>query len=459
MSIRFKLGLLLSLLFFAAIGNTVFTFILEEYGEEKLEWVIHTHEVLIESERLIGAVIDAETGQRGYLLTQDSAYLEPYHIGVSSVDRHLQELFRLTSDNLSQQKRLENISGLLTKKLAELDLTINLTQENTPSSISEASSIVKNNSGKNYMDAIRDELTSFNNEELVLLEQRKGAFNESRAYITTLIGAEILFFVFLSIITAMFVKNKFYQPLGMMIEATAKMERGERQEVSDILPKDEMGYLLSRFYQMSETVYAKAKLLDYEANHDYLTGLKNRTGLDTGVDYSIKALSYGQKLAIFFIDLNKFKVLNDSLGHDVGDEILKESALRIKESVRSNDAVYRFGGDEFVVIVNDIKEADHAKIVAEKMLAKFSSPFLCRGHVIDISLSIGISISPEDSLQSCELINRADIAMYAAKRDESVNYKFFDNSMLCRVNDKGDTCSLSTDVIETSHSDNSSQVT
>lgn len=131
MSIRFKLGLLLSLLFFAAIGNTVFTFILEKYGEEKLEWVIHTHEVLIESERLIGAVIDAETGQRGYLLTQDSAYLEPYHIGVSSVDSHLQELFRLTSDNLAQQ-RLENISALLSKKLAELDLTINLTQENTP---------------------------------------------------------------------------------------------------------------------------------------------------------------------------------------------------------------------------------------------------------------------------------------------------------------------------------------
>ncbi|ABZ75621.1 diguanylate cyclase [Shewanella halifaxensis HAW-EB4] len=430
MSIRFKLGLLLSLLFFAAIGNTVFTFILEEYGEEKLEWVIHTHEVLTESERLIGAVIDAETGQRGYLLTQDSAYLEPYHIGVSSVDSHLQELFRLTIDNLSQQKRLENISGLLTKKLAELNLTINLTQENTPSSISEASNIVKNNSGKDYMDAIRDELTSFNNEELVLLEQRKGAFNESRAYITTLIGAEILFFIFLSIITAMFVKNKFYQPLGMMIEATAKMERGERQEVSDILPKDEMGYLLSRFYQMSETVYAKAQVLDHEANHDYLTGLKNRTGLDTGVDYSIKALSYGRKLAIFFIDLNKFKVLNDTLGHDVGDEILKEAALRIKESVRVNDAVYRFGGDEFVVIVNDIKEADHARVIAEKMLAKFDSPFICRGNVIDISLSIGISISPEDSSQSSELINRADIAMYAVKRDESINYKFFDTSML-----------------------------
>lgn len=432
MSIRFKLGLLLSLLFFAAIGNTVFTFILEKYGEEKLEWVIHTHEVLIESERLIGAVIDAETGQRGYLLTQDSAYLEPYHIGVSSVDSHLQELFRLTSDNLAQQQRLENISALLSKKLAELDLTINLTQENTPSSRSEASNIVKNNSGKKYMDAIRGELGAFNHEELVLLEQRKGEFKESRAYITTLVGVELLFFVFLSIITAMFVKNKFYQPLGMMIEGTAKMERGERQEISDILPKDEMGYLLSRFYQMSETVYIKAMVLDHEANHDYLTGLKNRSGLEAGVDYSIQTLNHGQKLAIFFIDLNKFKALNDTLGHDIGDEILKECAVRIKDSVRSNDAVYRFGGDEFVVILNDIKEVKHAQVIAEKMLTKFSSPFICKGNLIDISLSIGISISPEDSSESRELLKQADIAMYAAKSDMSVNYKFYDSSMLNR---------------------------
>ncbi|MDM8564737.1 diguanylate cyclase [Candidatus Halobeggiatoa sp. HSG11] len=426
MSIRFKLGFLLTVLFLAAIGNTIFTFILDSYGEEKLTWVLHTHEVLTESERLLGAMTDAETGQRGYLLTQDSEYLEPYHIGVSKSKNHLNTLLRLTLDNKNQQKRLKNINALIKKKFDELAHTIDLTQQNTEDSLLKAAAIVKNNTGKKYMDTIRLEIFSFKNEELLLLEQRKGEFKESRAYIAAMVGFELLFFIFMSIFTGVFIKNKLYQPLEMLINGTDKMEKGEKQDISDILPNDEMGYLLSRFYRMSETVRAKTKALSYEASHDALTGLKNRAGLEAEIDESIRALNENQKLAVLFIDLNKFKKLNDSLGHDVGDAVLEETSKRLKNSIRNDDAVYRLGGDEFVVIIKNLTQVTHANLVVENILKTFSKPFVFQDHTITISLSIGISISPDNSSDSNKILKLSDMAMYAAKRDDSVNYKFFD---------------------------------
>ncbi|MEH6347288.1 MAG: CHASE3 domain-containing protein [Bermanella sp.] len=120
MSIRSKLMLLLMVLFFAVIANAIFTFVLDGYGEKKLNLVIHTHEVLTESERLLGAMTNAETGQRGYILTKSSDYLEPYHIGISDSKKHLSHLFNLTSDNQNQQNRLEKINVLMTKKFSEL---------------------------------------------------------------------------------------------------------------------------------------------------------------------------------------------------------------------------------------------------------------------------------------------------------------------------------------------------
>lgn len=436
MSIRIKLALLLSLLFFAAIGNAVLTFVLDGYGEERLNWVVHTHEVLTESGQFLSAMTDAETGQRGYLLTRDSEYLEPYHIGTSESKQHLETLLRLTSDNSKQQQRLKTIELLMAKKFEELYLTINLTQKNTVDSLSEATSIIKKASGKTFMDSIRLELIAFNNHERLLLEQRKGEFKEYRAYITAVVGFEVIFFIFMSIITGLFIRNKLYQPLGMLMAGTAKMEKGEKQNIADMLPNDEMGYLLSRFFRMSEVVHTKTEALNYEASHDALTGLKNRAKLESELPESILELDDEQKLAVLFIDLNKFKQQNDVLGHDAGDAILVETAKRLKNSLRSNDGVYRLGGDEFVVVIENIRNANNAKLVVENMLENFSEPFVFQGNTITISLSIGIAMSPDQSEDSNKLIKLSDIAMYASKRDKTSSYTFFDNSMLNRESDK-----------------------
>lgn len=435
MSIRLKLALLLLVLFFAAIGNAMFTFLLDSYGEEKLTWVIHTHKVLTESERLLGAMTDAETGQRGYLLTRNSEYLEPYHIGLVKSKEHLEALIQLTSDNPKQQQRLRIISSLMERKVAELAQTIELAQQNTEASMQEAMAIVNSNSGKRFMEAIRVEVLAFNNAEQLLLEQRNGAFKESRAYITAVVGFEVLFFIFMAVITALFIRSKLYQPLSMLIEGTAKMERGEKQEVADFLPNDEMGYLLSRFYRMSEVVHSKAEALDYEASHDALTGLKNRAKLELELEDTIASLKNNEKIALMFMDLNKFKILNDTLGHDVGDAVLVETAKRLQDSVRSDDDIYRLGGDEFIIVIKNITCSAHVELVAENMLESFSREFVFQGHDITISPSIGIALAPDHSSSGEKIIRLADVAMYAAKQGEG-EYRFYDDSMLKRISDR-----------------------
>lgn len=392
--------------------------------------------MLSESQQLLGAMTDAETGQRGYLLTNNSEYLEPYHIGVSQSKSHLDTLLRKTLGNQEQQNRLKKIQALMAQKFEELYTTIHLTQINSTESILEAKNIVKSSTGKKYMDAIRLEMLAFNNEERLLLEQRKGEFKESRAYISAVVGFEVLFFIFMSIITALFIKNKLYQPLGMLVAGTEKMEKGERQKISDMLPKDEMGYLLSRFYRMSEVVHTKTEALNYEASHDALTGLKNRAQLEIQLPISIAELNEDQKLAVLFIDLNNFKQQNDLLGHDVGDAILVETGKRLKKSLRSNDGVYRLGGDEFVVIIENIRNATNTKLVVENILENFSKPFVFQEHSITICLSIGIAISPDNALDAGKLVKLSDIAMYASKRDKQASYTFFDESMLNRESDK-----------------------
>ena len=433
MSIRLKLTLLLIFLFSASIGNTIFAFLLEDYGEKKLKWVIHTHEVIIESKKLLSTITDAETGQRGFLLTGNTNYLEPYDYGVLSARKHLDELLKLTSDNPDQQKRLNDINESMQKKFEELNFTVELMRKGNNK---EALKVVNQDSGKKYMDDIRIKLMAFKNEERILLEKRNGDYRESKAQIATLVVIEILFFIFMGFIIAFFIKGNLFDPLKLLLLNTSKMERGERQEVSDLLPKDEMGYLLSRFYQMSEKVLEKTELLAYSAKHDELTGLKNRAGLYDEINDSVISLkNLDTKMAVIFIDLNKFKQLNDSLGHEAGDLILKETALRLEESVRSEDAVFRHGGDEFIVVIKNVKDASQVENIVTNILNRFKPPVMFRGNSIDILLSIGIAISPDDTINGDEIIKFSDIAMYEAKRDKNINYKFFNRSMLKRESD------------------------
>lgn len=435
MGLRVKIILFMSFLFLTAIGNALFTFQLEKHGEEKLKWVNHTHTVIIKTEAFLSSVQDTETGQRGFLLTGDSNYLEPYYAGLIEAKKHISDLKNLTSDNPKQQKRLDIIQESMDLKFDELALTIKLTQENNNHN-TKALEIVKQNNGKRYMDQVRSNIKELINEEMILLEQRKGDFRAHRAKITTIIIAEIMFFIFLAIITISFLNKNLFHPLRLLLTNTHKMEDGEKIDITDITSNDEMGYLLSSFLRMNEKVHSRTERLDYKAHHDELTGLKNRTSMYNEIEDVIGHLQeFNTKFAVMFIDLNKFKQLNDTLGHDAGDMMLKETATRLKDTVRSNDIVFRLGGDEFLVLVKDVKDHSEVENVLFNILEACKSPVMIQDQPIEISLSIGVAISPDDTKSSDEILKFSDIAMYEAKQDKEVDYKFFDKSMLKRSSD------------------------
>lgn len=164
----------------------------------------------------------------------------------------------------------------------------------------------------------------------------------------------------------------------------------------------------------------------HKANYDHLTELPNRSLFRDRLEQQLLLSERtGNQAALLFIDLDNFKITNDTLGHDAGDELLKQAATRIKSCVRQNDTVARLGGDEFTVILTDFKEQGHVKKLANKVLKRLAKPFIILGNKVFISASIGISLFPEDAKTSEILITNADQAMYMAKNDGRNNFKFF----------------------------------
>lgn len=170
--------------------------------------------------------------------------------------------------------------------------------------------------------------------------------------------------------------------------------------------------------------------IKYQANYDALTGLANRFLVIERLNAAIaEARSNARNVAILFIDLDNFKSVNDTLGHETGDNLLKLAAARLQGVVRETDTVGRLGGDEFIVILGQTESAEEAIPTATHILMTFRNPFQFNQREIILTASIGISICPTDGLQHTELLRKADIAMYAAKREGRNNFRFFSPSM------------------------------
>ncbi len=166
------------------------------------------------------------------------------------------------------------------------------------------------------------------------------------------------------------------------------------------------------------------------AQHDMLTGLPNRLNLLSRLSQLLpETRRYGRLLAMLFIDLDRFKIINDTLGHAAGDELLREVAIRLAGLVRETDFVARLGGDEFVVLLPSISQPNDAAIVAQKIIATLSAPIEAEGHELHTSPSIGISIFPDDGLDATSILKSADMAMYHAKSLGRNNFQFFSADM------------------------------
>lgn len=173
------------------------------------------------------------------------------------------------------------------------------------------------------------------------------------------------------------------------------------------------------------------QLISYQAYHDILTDLPNRVLFRDRLNLAVlQAKRNGTELALMFIDLDRFKLVNDTLGHAVGDVLLQQAAMRLKACLRRGDTLARLGGDEFTAVLPELSNRQDAMMVADKFLACLRQPFELAGQMIHISASIGIAVYPGDGDSIDELISNSDIAMYQAKGNGKDGHAFFEKSML-----------------------------
>lgn len=178
-------------------------------------------------------------------------------------------------------------------------------------------------------------------------------------------------------------------------------------------------------------VQALSKQLEYQAQYDALTGLPNRLLFRDRLKQAVlMSIRNGSNGALMFIDLDKFKPINDSLGHDAGDQLLIQVAQRLTQGLRATDTVARLGGDEFTVILQNLEDESAAHKIARTLLDRLEQPFELGSHQVSISASIGIAFFPKDSQEDSELIINADTAMYQAKHAGRSTYRCFESDAM-----------------------------
>jgi len=181
-------------------------------------------------------------------------------------------------------------------------------------------------------------------------------------------------------------------------------------------------------HEIHERVKAQHELT-HLANHDSLTNLPNRSMFNEYLDIMLHhGARHGRHLALLFIDLDGFKAVNDTHGHDIGDKLLIEIAARMRGCVRAEDMVARMGGDEFTILLSELKQDEDAALVANKLIEAINRPVRIDGHICHVGTSIGISLFPHDTEDADTLLRLADDAMYAAKANGKNTYRFSDNA-------------------------------
>jgi len=187
---------------------------------------------------------------------------------------------------------------------------------------------------------------------------------------------------------------------------------------------------ITNYIEVQDELREQKKVLDFQAHHDVLTELPNRIlfsdRLKQGIEQSKRN---NTKMALLFIDLDHFKEINDSLGHDIGDEVLKIATQRLEKIIRDEDTLARLGGDEFTILLENLTQGQDASLLAQKVVKIIAKPININEHVLYISSSIGISLYPDDSQSAQDLLKYADAAMYKAKDEGRSNFQYYSTEM------------------------------
>lgn len=265
-----------------------------------------------------------------------------------------------------------------------------------------------------------------------LLTPLESVLMESRMLGMSIIQITLLFSL-LAIGISLALARYLARPLNSMAKSVHRFAAGEPMTGLPVDRNDEIGYLANSFQSMASRLSARVdelksnqQFLGNLAYHDHLTGLPNRLlFLDRLQQTIIKAQRNRTRFAVIFIDLDKFKQINDTHGHAVGDTVLKIAALRMQECIRHADTLARLAGDEFTILLEDINSSSDAARIAQKIIAYFKQPLIVDGHELTMTCSLGIGIYPLDGANVDALLISADAAMYQAKEQGRNNYKFY----------------------------------
>ena len=217
-------------------------------------------------------------------------------------------------------------------------------------------------------------------------------------------------------------------PIARLDAAARALEEGSRTEL-DIVGEDEIGRLAHSFNRMSAGIIERENRISHLAFHDSLTGLPNRTYFRQALDQAIaRAPRAGEKVAVLCLDLDGFKGVNDTLGHPVGDALLRDLGDILTELV-TDGLVSRLGGDEYAIILQGRFDPDRPRTLAQAILDRVAKPMQTDGHQIATGFSIGIAIGPDDGDNPDQLLKNADLALYRAKRDGRGVFRFFEASL------------------------------
>jgi len=240
-------------------------------------------------------------------------------------------------------------------------------------------------------------------------------------------------------------------PIGELNALTSEIIKTKNLRTKiPVYNEDEIGELAKNFNVMLEKLdlshselNRQKDTLAYKAHHDALTGLPNRALFNDRLEQAIsKARRHKEEIAIFFIDLDHFKEINDTLGHEMGDEVLKFFAQRLKDSVRTEDTIARMGGDEFMVIMENLQTSDAISVVANKIVSIVKEPIVLGEKRLHLGASIGISVYPHNGESSEVLLKNADSAMYKAKDAGRDNYQFYTPEMKAHAQKRKETESM-----------------
>jgi diguanylate cyclase (GGDEF)-like protein len=335
-------------------------------------WVAHTYEVIGVLETVQARAVDAETGQRGYLLTGDVAYQEPYERARAEVGAALDHLGSLTADNPEQQASLVDLRGLVSRRLAVVAEAIAVRDRD---GLDAAVRSVQTGLGKRVMDDIRRLIGVMQERERALLARRAAAAGEA--------------------------SRQGHLRFGLLMAVTVSLIA-----VSWAVE--------TRYVSMRRQVEAR---LQQAALYDTLTRLPNRALLAARVTQCAARVRRrpGMTFAVMYIDLDGFKQVNDRLGHDAGDALLVRVARALEASVRETDMVARLGGDEFVVLLEDVPEPPAAVITADRIMANLVMTTDGPDGPLHTSASAGV-VMGDGGVTVEDLLRAADAAMYRAKQ-------------------------------------------